>query len=70
MSQFKALLIVLYITGSTVTYGHAYQFNDHQTVDSFNGKRREADSASRGLLALASSIVWPYYWSQHYWSKP
>lgn len=69
MSQFKALLITLYILGCTVTYGHAYQFNSHYSV-MFSGARRESDSFERGMLALASSFVWPYYWSQHYWSKP
>lgn len=61
-SEMKTILIVLYVTGFIVTFGHAQAF----APPPFD---LDENSVRRGARALMSAAIFPLYWSIQIWES-
>ena len=64
----QQIIAVVWFVMAVMTYGHAYHNQVPYSVR-FDGSKRESDSVEKGTLSLMSSIAWPLYWSQVFWSE-
>lgn len=62
------ILIIVYALVAFITYGHAYVHQTQYAVG-YGGQRREAMTEEKGMVAFIASLIWPAYWSQHYFSE-